>query len=122
MTLWVRSQTSRWRDLPAACVKWSSTRSSFLYPRGNLTQETATRIFGTPGSISLVAIRQDFSGAFSGRALLIFPETNSLELVRAAVGRHLPLEDIVDVEDEALAEIGNITVMPHNLNAAAGWR
>jgi chemotaxis protein CheC len=73
-----------------------------------LTQETATQIFGTPGSISLVAIRQDFSGAFSGRALLIFPETNSLELVRAAVGRHLPLEDIVDVEDEALAEIGNI--------------
>lgn len=73
-----------------------------------LTQETATQIFGTPGSISLVAICQDFSGAFSGRALLIFPETNSLELVRAAVGRHLPLEDIVDVEDEALAEIGNI--------------
>ena len=56
----------------------------------------------------LVAVRQDFAGALSGRALLIFPETNSLELVRAVVGRQLPLEDIVDLEDEALAETGNI--------------
>jgi chemotaxis protein CheC len=28
--------------------------------------------------------------------------------VRAVVGRELPLEDIVDLEDEALAETGNI--------------
>jgi chemotaxis protein CheC len=48
------------------------------------------------------------AGAFSGRALLIFPEANSLELVRTIVGRELPLEDIVDLEDEALAETGNI--------------
>src|SRR6476660_923859 len=54
------------------------------------------------------AVRQDFAGAFSGRALLIFPEKNSLELVRAVVGRQLALEDIVDLEDEALAETGNI--------------
>jgi chemotaxis protein CheC len=53
-------------------------------------------------------VRQDFRGAFSGRALLIFPEANSLELVRAVVGRQLSLEDIVDLEDEALAETGNI--------------
>jgi len=55
-----------------------------------------------------VAVRQDFSGPFSGRALLIFPEANSLELVRVVVGRALTLEDIVDLEDEALAETGNI--------------
>ena len=30
-----------------------------------------------------------------------------VELVRAVVGRQLPLEDIVDLEDEALAETGN---------------
>ena len=35
---------------------------------------------------SLVVVRQDFTGAFSGQALLIFPETNSLELVRAVTG------------------------------------
>lgn len=73
-----------------------------------LSQEAATRIVAKPDNPSLVAVRQDFSGAFSGRALLIFPEANSLELVRAVVGRQLSLEDIVDLEDEALAETGNI--------------
>jgi chemotaxis protein CheC len=68
----------------------------------------ATQIVGKPNNLKLVAVRQDFSGAFEGRALLIFPEANSLELVRAVVGRDLPLEDIVDLEDEALAETGNI--------------
>jgi chemotaxis protein CheC len=73
-----------------------------------VAQETATRIVGKPNNPQLVAVRQEFSGAFAGRALLIFPEANSLELVRAVVGRDLPLEDIVDLEDEALAETGNI--------------
>jgi chemotaxis protein CheC len=73
-----------------------------------LSKEAATRIVAKPDNPSLVAVRQDFSGAFSGRALLIFPEANSLELVRAVVGRQLSLADIVDLEDEALAETGNI--------------
>jgi chemotaxis protein CheC len=60
------------------------------------------------GSHSLVAIRQDFTGPFSGRALLIFPEANSLQLVRVVVGREMPLEDVGTLEDEALAETGNI--------------
>ena len=68
----------------------------------------ATQLVAKPDNPNLVAVRQDFSGAFAGRALLIFPEANSLELVRAVVGRQLPLEDIVDLEDEALAETGNI--------------
>lgn len=73
-----------------------------------LSQEMTARIVAKPDNPSLVAVRQDFSGAFSGRALLIFPEANSLELVRAIVGRQLSLSDIVDLEDEALAETGNI--------------
>jgi chemotaxis protein CheC len=73
-----------------------------------LSTEAAAQIVGAPDNRSLVAVRQDFNGAFSGRALLIFPEANSLELVRAVVGRPLSLEDIVDLEDEALAETGNI--------------
>jgi len=73
-----------------------------------LTGAAAANLVAKPDNPKLVAVRQDFAGALSGRALLIFPETNSLELVRAVVGRQLPLEDIVDLEDEALAETGNI--------------
>ena len=73
-----------------------------------LAKEAATQLIAKANTTTLVAIRQDFTGAFSGRALLIFPEASSLELVRVIVGRQLPLEDIVSLEDEALAETGNI--------------
>ena len=73
-----------------------------------VSKEEATRLVGKPNNPKLVAVRQDFKGPFSGRALLIFPEANSLELVRVVVGKELPREDISDLEDEALAETGNI--------------
>jgi chemotaxis protein CheC len=56
----------------------------------------------------LVAVHQVFGGDIDGRALLIFPETRSLELVRAVTSGNLPLEDILELEHEALAETGNI--------------
>ncbi|SHK06408.1 chemotaxis protein CheC [Roseomonas rosea] len=56
----------------------------------------------------LVAVWQDFAGAFRGRALLIFPQANSLELVRAVVGEAMPAEEVADMEQEALAETGNV--------------
>jgi chemotaxis protein CheC len=58
----------------------------------------------------LVAVGQDFRGSFSGQALLIFPERTSLELVRSILDDTLPLEEIVDLEQEALAEIGNVVL------------
>jgi chemotaxis protein CheC len=56
----------------------------------------------------LVAVRQDFSGAFSGRALLIFPAEHSLELVRAVVGGDMADPEASELEQEALAETGNV--------------
>jgi chemotaxis protein CheC len=56
----------------------------------------------------LVAVHQIFEGDITGRALLIFPEANSLELVRAVTGGELTVEDIIELEHEALAETGNI--------------
>jgi chemotaxis protein CheC len=73
-----------------------------------LSRSEAGQLVGQRKSSLLIAIRQAFQGEFSGRALLIFPEANSLELVRAVAGAHLSLEDIVELEQEALAEIGNI--------------
>jgi chemotaxis protein CheC len=68
----------------------------------------AAELLGERESSLLVAVRQGFQGEFSGSALLIFPEKNSLELVRAIAGNHLSLEDILELEQEALAEIGNV--------------
>lgn len=56
----------------------------------------------------LVAVHQVFEGDITGRVLLIFPETKSLELVRAVTSGDLPLEDIIELEQEALAETGNV--------------
>lgn len=56
----------------------------------------------------LVAVHQIFEGDITGRVLLIFPEVKSLELVRAVTGGELSLEEIIELEQEALAETGNI--------------
>ena len=73
-----------------------------------VTREVAASVVASRANGGLVAVQQAFAGDFSGRALLIFPEANSLELVRAVTGGELPLEDIIDLEQEALAETGNI--------------
>src|SRR4029077_18382559 len=72
-----------------------------------VTRDHAAQIVADRANGGLVAVQQAFAGDFSGRVLLIFPETNSLELVRAVTGGELPLEDIIDLEQEALAETGN---------------
>lgn len=73
-----------------------------------VTRARAAQIIGETAAGRMVAVHQAFDGDISGRALLIFPETNSLELVRAVTGGELPLEDIIELEQEALAETGNI--------------
>ena len=73
-----------------------------------VSRTRAAQLLGGTRADLLVAVRQAFHGDVSGRVLLIFPEKNSLELVRAVAGEHLSLEDILELEHEALAEIGNI--------------
>ncbi len=69
-----------------------------------ITQREAAALIGEREAGEMVAVRQDFTGAFSGRALLIFPQAHTLELVRAVIGE----DDVEGMEQEALAEIGNI--------------
>lgn len=80
-------------SVPRACVV---TRDEAI---ANLRELDAKR---------LVGIHQDFEGDIRGRALLIFPEARSMELIRALVGAELSLDDIMELEQEALAETGNI--------------
>jgi chemotaxis protein CheC len=75
-----------------------------------VTRGEAARTIGEHGGSRLVAVRQDFEGDFHGRAMLIFPESNSLELVRAVTGGIVPSEDIETLEQEALVETGNVVL------------
>ncbi|MCA1797540.1 MAG: chemotaxis protein CheC [Geobacteraceae bacterium] len=74
----------------------------------------ATRI-ETPDHAEVSTVRQAFSGPFSGTALLIFPETNCVELIRTLVDDAVPLETLGELEQDSLLEIGNIV-----LNACLG--
>jgi len=73
-----------------------------------VTRQAASKLVEPNNSKKLVAVQQTFDGPFAGKALLIFPEAQSLELVRAIVGDEHSLEDVIDLEQEALAETGNI--------------
>jgi chemotaxis protein CheC len=73
-----------------------------------VTRRMASGFVERGNETRLVAVQQSFDGPFAGRALLIFPAAQSLELVRSIVGDEHTLEDVIDLEQEALAETGNI--------------
>lgn len=75
-----------------------------------LDRDAAVALFGRGEQGEFVAVGQGFGGIVSGRALLIFPEAKSFELVRALVGQHGSLDDIADLEHEALSEVGNVVL------------
>ncbi len=60
------------------------------------------------GTDRICAVRQEFSGALNTQAVLMFPVQQSLQLVQLMVGGDVPLEQLGEMEQEALAEIGNI--------------
>ena len=75
-----------------------------------ITRDAAAKLIRERESGKLVAVCQDFAGAFSGRALLIFPEGSSVALVKAVAGGGLVDEDLELMEEEALAETGNVVL------------
>ncbi|WP_245986827.1 chemotaxis protein CheC [Azospirillum thermophilum] len=58
----------------------------------------------------LVGIAEGLGGVFQGTALLVFPAAGSLPLVRASLPPGIPAEDAAEMEEEGLAEIGNIVL------------
>lgn len=73
-----------------------------------VTRKSAASLIGQRESEKLIAVQQQFEGLFSGRALLIFPKSNGLSLVRAIVGDEMDEADLIAMEEEALAETGNV--------------
>jgi chemotaxis protein CheC len=60
------------------------------------------------GPVSVVS--QNVEGPFSGAAVLIFSEKNSLELVRLILDPDVDLDEMTDTEQDAFVEIGNIII------------
>ena len=77
--------------------------------------EAIGRIDAETDGSTTVAVRQRFEGRFYGDIMLIFPEERSLSLVRHMVGEDVPLDQLTELEQEALLEVGNII-----LNACLG--
>ena len=73
-----------------------------------LSRQRAATLLVQQGGDQLVAVKQSFTGAFSGGAMLIFPQAQSLDLVRAVTGPEMSQAEIVDIEQEALTETGNV--------------
>lgn len=63
----------------------------------------------------ICGVRQHFQGSFDTEAILMFPEEKSLEIVRLMVGGSLSMQELTEMEQEAMSEIGNII-----LNACVG--
>lgn len=73
-----------------------------------LSKREISRKLDAQGANRICAVRQGFSGVVNTEALLMFPVDQSLQLVQLMVGDGFPLEQLSEMEQESLAEIGNI--------------
>jgi len=72
--------------------------------------DTTTAIKYLDQKEDICGVSQRFRSDFDGHAVLIFPESRSLELVRLMVGIDVPLDQLTEMEKDALNEIGNIVL------------
>ena len=81
-----------------------------------MNRDDAAALLGSKKDDELICgISQHYDGAFTTEAILMFPEDKSLEIVRLMVGDAMPLQELTEMEQEAMSEIGNII-----LNACVG--
>jgi chemotaxis protein CheC len=86
-------------------VRMSVPSISFI-PRTEAARLLGARDAATPERIC--GVSQHYQGAFETEAILMFPEDKSLEIVRLMVGESVPLQELTEMEQEAMCEIGNI--------------
>ena len=72
--------------------------------------DLASELQASLHSSRLCAIRQDFesNSRFKTNTMLLFPEHSSLEIVRRMLGDSTPIEQLTELEQDTLAEVGNI--------------
>ncbi len=74
-----------------------------------VTRLVATEHIAEKAKSDVSGVHQYFQGAFGGDAMLLFPEEQSLQLVRAVLQQDdMTLEDLTEMEQEAMTEIGNV--------------
>ncbi len=74
-----------------------------------VTREVAADHIHKKAKMDVSGVHQHFKGAFSGDAMLLFPEQQSLQLVRAVLQQDdITLDDLTEMEQEAMTEIGNV--------------
>jgi len=74
-----------------------------------VTRVVAAEHIGKKAKTDVSGVHQNFQGAFGGDAMLLFPEEQSLQLVRAVLQQDdMTLEDLSEMEQEAMTEIGNV--------------
>ena len=69
-------------------------------------------------SARLGSVKQKFNGPFNITASLVFTEERALEIVQEMLGSKVEMEDLVEYEQEAMCEVGNI-ILNASLSAMA---
>lgn len=59
---------------------------------------------------NLAAVAQRYSGPFEGTAMMLYTVEGSLDLVRLILGSETPSEQLSELENDALCEVGNIVL------------
>ncbi|WP_157826674.1 chemotaxis protein CheC [Colwellia sp. 12G3] len=80
-----------------------------------LPNKVAKQKLDFDSGVDISAVTQRFSGDFQGQALLMFTKENGLQLVSLLLGNKIPIEDLSELEQDSLVEIGNVI-----LNACFG--
>ncbi len=74
-----------------------------LYQSSEINAETLSL-----NSPRVGAVKQSFSGPFDADAMLLFTEERAMEIVHDMMGSQVGIEEMVEFEQEAMCELGNI--------------
>jgi chemotaxis protein CheC len=75
-----------------------------------LTIEALANEIANNAGERVTTVTEHFSGPFKGRAMMMYSQKESLELVKLMLHETIPVEQLSEMEAEALCEVGNIVL------------